>query len=192
MTALPLKWGTSPVPWVAAWSPEASREAVYVRTETIGGNRLRFMCDGIDTPGEGRPVFKIMHLERSRHVVAHRLCQICCEPLPASSICMNQGEREGFHPLINDGLPMCEPCASLSIRHCPGLKRAAAAGRLHVFRASDWDLAPVILGPVPEAKGGCRRVNELLAKERGPVFGYVKLVLRRFSTISPDAIAEAA
>lgn len=187
-----LRWGAVAVPWTAAWTSEASRDHCYVRTERLDGRALRFFCDGIDSPGTGKPMFATLHNERSREVVHRRLCQICRHPLPAGPVCMNQGEREGIFPLINDGLPMCKPCAALAIVQCPGLHRAAAAGKLRIWQAWEWDHAPVVLVPRPETQGGNPRVNALLAKERGPVFSGIKLVLRRFNQVSAETVREAA
>lgn len=182
MTAF-LRWGAVAVPWTAAWSSEVSREACYVRTERLDGKPLRFLCDGIESPGVGKPIFATLHNERSRTVVHDRLCQICRKPLSDGGVCMNQGERDGFYPLINDGLPMCDPCAALALEQCPGLQRAHGVGQLRIYRAKGWLHAPVLLGPKPEAEGGNPKVNALLAVERGPVFAGIKLVLTRFSTV---------
>lgn len=186
-----LRWGAVSVPWTAAWSSEQSRESCYIRTEELDGRPIRFLCDGIETPGVGKPAFAILHNERSRDVVRRRICQICRKRLPDGGICMNQGERDGMFPLINDGLPMCEPCAALALRQCPGLTRAAAAGRLRIYRARDWLHAPVMLGPKPESAGGNPRVNALLAAERGPVFSVIKLVLTRFASAPIQELANA-
>ena len=159
--------------------------------ERLDGVALRFLCDGIDTPGVGKPLFAILHNERSRDVLRRRVCQICQDPL-RSAICMNQGERDGIFPLINDGLPMCDDCAGLALAQCPGLRRAADAGRLRLYRTDGWRFAPMRLGMVPESRGGNPRLNRLLAAERGPVFSGVKLLLTRFRQIDPATLAAVA
>ena len=184
-----LRWGAVTVPWTAAWTSEQSRESCYIRTERLDGRPLRFLCDGIDTPGAGKPMFAILHNERSREVVRRRLCQICRRDLVGGGICMNQGEREGIYPLINDGMPMCDPCAAMAVAQCPGLQRALSANRLKVYRARDWLHAPVLIGALPESQGGNPYVNALLAKERGPVFSGIKLALTRFSSVNPAMLS---
>ena len=178
-----LRWDNVVVPWTAAWSSEEARDHCYIRTEKLDGRPLRFLCDGIDSPGVGKPMFKVLHNERCRAVLRERICQICCTPLPDDAICMNQGELEGMYPLINDGLPMCSPCAALALAQCPGLQRLEASGRLHIWKASKWLHAPILIGPTPEAQGGNPHVNALLARERGPVFSGIKLALTRFHTL---------
>ncbi len=178
-----LRWGDVVVPWTAAWSSEAPRDRSFIRTERIGGMSLRFLCDGIDTPGVGKPMFKVLHNERCRDVIRRRVCQICRGPLGGDRVAMNMGEREGLYPLINDGLPMCRGCAELALAQCPGLQKAAQTGWLRMWHAIDWIFAPVVLGPVPPENGGNPHVNALLAKECEPVFSGVKLVLTRFRSL---------
>lgn len=183
-----LRWGDVVVPWTAAWSSEATRDRCFIRTERIGRREMRFLCDGIDSPGVGKPLFAILHNERCRDVIRRRVCQICRTHMPGEVVCMNHGETEGMMPLINDGLPMCMPCAALALAQCPGLRRAAAADRLRIWVAQDWMPAPVLLGLVPVERGGNPHVNALLAKERGPVFSGIKLVLTRFRQCLPAEI----
>jgi hypothetical protein len=187
-----LHWGAVVVPWSASWSSESDRSAVFIRTERIGRHSLRFICDGPNTPGQGRPMFKTLHNERCRDLIRRRLCQICRAALPAEAICMNQGEREGIYPLINDGLPMCRPCAVLALEQCPGLRRASEAGELRIWRAAAWEYAPVLIGMADPANGGNPALNALLAKERGSVFSGVKLVLTRFGGISASVLVATA
>lgn len=186
-----LRWGNVVVPWTAAWSSEASRDRNFIRTEKLDGRGLRFLCEGIDSPGVGKPLFKVLHNDRCRTVLKLRICQICRRPLPDDVICMNQGELEGMYPLINDGLPMCSSCAALALAQCPGLQRAEAAGRLRIWRVSTWLHAPVLIGPKSEEQGGNPHVNALLARERGPVFSGIKLVLTRFRRMSASDLPEA-
>jgi hypothetical protein len=187
-----LRWGAVVVPWTAAWTSEASRDRAFIRTERFEGIPLRFLCEGVDTLGVGKPLFKMLHNDRCRDVLHRRVCQICRTPLPAAPICVNQGEREGIYPLINDGLPMCAPCAALALAQCPGLQAAEAAGRLRIWEASAWRHAPVLRATVPRARGGNPHVNDLLLREFGPVFSGMKLVLTKFRQIqSVDLISEA-
>lgn len=189
-----LWWGSTAVPWSAGWTGEyEDRDSVCIRTEHLEGKRLRFLCDGVDRPGLGRPRFKTLHNERCRDLIRTRSCQICRRHYPpgAKVICMNQGERDWLYPLINDGLPMCDDCAALALRQCPGLQRAMAAGLLKVYRAWTWAFAPVLIGKADPATGGNPKVNALLDRERGPVFSGIKLLLTGFQAIDPGALLGA-
>lgn len=184
-----LHWGAVVVPWSAAWSTEVGTDASFIRTERLDGIDVRFLCDGVEAPGVGKPLFKTLHNARSRDLIRNRLCQLCKTHLPGGGICMNQGENHGLYPLINDGLPMCDPCAVLALAQCPGLQRAAAGGKLRLWRASHWLHAPVLLGVVPEERGGNPIINALLERERGRVFSGIKLVLTRFRSVDPKELA---
>jgi len=185
-----VRFGNFVVPWTAKWTSEDDTHRSVVRTVKLDGHAMRFICEGINTPGVGKPLFKILHNDRCRSVLRDRVCQICRARLPKDPICINQGETDGIYPLINDGLPMCVPCAALSLAQCPGLQRAETVGRLRLWRASAWLHAPILLKPVPHERGGNPHLNALLAMERGPVFSGVKLLLTRFRAISADELRD--
>lgn len=188
MTTGLVMWGRAPVPYTAPWTGEMDNRKPFVRYEHWRGKRIRMLCEGVNTPGVGKPMFSSLHNDRCREVVKQRLCQICRLRQQGPMYCMNSGELDHFAPLINDGLPMCAEHAALSLQHCPALQQREAAGTLRIYRTMTWDVAPIILGIVPEAKGGHPEVNRLVGEgnARGEMtFGGIKLVLRTYELVTP-------
>ncbi|WP_049575975.1 hypothetical protein [Streptomyces sp. SBT349] len=85
----------------------------------------------IEAPGEGRPNYRALHSYRQRHVMFHRLCQVCggpasrtaegwlflVQPPPPAERLANWSEGA-----LSTKPPVCEPCATLALRYCPHLK----------------------------------------------------------------------
>lgn len=179
-----LRWGDVPVPYTAIWSDEVAHRRPFVRRERWGGQELDMLCEGVDAP-TGKPVFKILHADRTREVVRHGLCQMCLSPLPSRVVTVNQDQRDRERPLISDGLPMCPACAAAAFRVCPGMQRQHVSGDLRVWASprGAWLLAPVLLGLTPVSQGGDPIINALLMRARRLVFTGPKLVLTSFEPI---------
>ena len=178
MALRPIRWGHVPVPITAMWTGELEARCPRVRRETWGGHRLAMLSEGVDAPGLGKPLFKMLHADRCRAVLRSGLCQMCCEPLPRHVVTMNQGQADTGRPLISDGLPMCPACGLDAYHACPGLQRQAREGKLRIWWSprGAWVCAPVILGAVSPEHGGDERINALLARV-GQVWTGPKLVL---------------
>jgi len=87
--------------------------------------------------GHGRPMFGKIHSLRQRRVMSRLLCQICAEPADRND--------QGVLWLLNDthedwpnwpeGMgctepPVCLPCARVSVRACPSLRKGWVAVRV--------------------------------------------------------------
>ncbi|MBU8540238.1 hypothetical protein [Falsiroseomonas tokyonensis] len=181
----PQRYGALPVPVTAAWSVEQDeREPRVVRWRCGARGELRFTSDGVNRPGEGKPLFTILHADRCRAVIERGLCQMCVRPLPHCRICMTSGATLQGLPLVSDGLPMCPACAMTAYRACIGLQRNEAAGRLRIYavEADGWVLSPKVLGIV-SGPGADERVNALIRKH-GKLYAGPDLQLRRFRRLA--------
>lgn len=189
----PLRWGNVPVPYTAIWSGELERRQPHVRWETWNGKRMGMLCDGVDDP-TGKPVFKILHGERTRRVVREELCQMCVRPMPRDLVGFNSGECLGIRPLLRDGLPMCPGCALAAFEACPGLRRQADGRTLRVYavRRGAWEYAPVINGYALPEDGGSAEVNELAATTPGGLWSGPDLLLTEWKRISVMDLRVAA
>lgn len=176
---VPARWGAVPVPVTAMWTGEAEARRPSVVMETWAGRAFVMLSEGVDAIGSGKPMFTMLHADRARRVIRERRCQMCCQPLPARVITMNQGQMDGVRPLISDGLPMCPHCALDAFHACPGLQRQARSGALRIWLSpvGAWDFAPVLLGQVPPERGGDERVNALIRRYEQQVWTGPKLVL---------------
>ena len=184
----PIRWGSVTVPYTAMWTGDsAARKPLPVRETLRGLQPLLFLSEGVNAPGEGKPMFKMLHQDRCREVIRLRLCQMTLRPLHAWVICMNQGQRDPLGPVISDGLPMNPDGARTAFEQCPGLQAQAAAGSLRIWRVPllAWKLAPVILGHRDPPEGD-ERVNAILQHMR--LYAGPRLVLdgNRARRITPD------
>lgn len=189
MTLAPIVWHGVRVPWTAMWSSEQKWRAPRTVRQRWNGRTLTMLSEGVDTPGVGKPLFKMLHADRCRHVIVDSLCQMCVQPLESLVVCVNQGQTDRFRPLINDGLPMHPDCAREAFAACPGMQRHAAAGVLRAWEApkGGWIEAPVLLGTAPESAGGDARVNHLIRTSMVDIFTGPKLVLTSCAPFSLEA-----
>lgn len=179
--AFPFTYGSSPVPYTAAWTGEqASRSPTAVRWRCGHHGTLRFVSDGPNRPGDGKPLFTVLHADRCREVLERRLCQMCVKPLPRTFICVTSGTTLQGLPLVVDGLPMCPGCAVAAFEACPGLQRNESAGRLRIFALDHggFSFAPKVLG-FAEGPGSDERTNALIRKH-GKIYSGPDLVLHAF------------
>ena len=58
------------VPYTAMWTGEsAARKPLPVRETLRGLQPLLFLSEGVNAPGEGKPMFKMLHQDRCREVI---------------------------------------------------------------------------------------------------------------------------
>lgn len=193
MIRAPIKWGNVTVPYTAMWTDELERRKPRIVMERWHGHRIAMLGEGVSIQ-EGKPVFKMLHADRCREVIRRGLCQMCLKPLPSNVVTVNQCQHDALRPLINDGLPMCPPCAMEALDACPGMQRQQADGtlRMWISPCRAWLLAPVILRVVSEDRGGDERLNRLLRFARQPVFTGPKLVLTSFRRFTLGDFMESA
>lgn len=180
----PFTFGDAPVPYTAAWSEEQENRAPRVVRWGPASLRRPYVSDGVNRPGAGKPVFKVLHADRCREVIGGDLCQMCVKPLCKTRICMTSGTTLKARPLVVDGLPMHHACAFAAYQACPGLRRSEAEGRLRIFAIPEdgYDLAPKVLG-ITSGPGSDERVNALL-RQHGRLYSGPDLVLRVFRWMS--------
>lgn len=182
----PLSWGSVRVPYTTLWTEERDNRQPQLRYERWAGKRLAMLCDGINKPGAGKPVFGALHGTRTRLVVRDRLCQMCLRPIPATAVGFNQGQVLRGRPLLRDGLPMHPACAMEAVRACPGMARQEEAGTLRIWRCQRdaWDFAPVLNRFRLPAHGGNTAINALLLDSREPVYSGPDILLATWARLS--------
>jgi hypothetical protein len=151
--ARPLEFKGMPVPYVAAWSHEASTDvaAPYLisRTNVFTGRvQVRYLDErpedrderGMlwhrvsENPGSGEPLFAQLHTTRQRRVMQAGRCQVCAGP---ANVWMTSESLWHEHlatfgagaPFQSFDPPVCLACAQRAQKFCP------AMGRGHVFLA---------------------------------------------------------
>ncbi|MCG8916905.1 hypothetical protein L6E12_14005 [Actinokineospora sp. PR83] len=127
-------------PYVTQWSSEEAAPfqmialpgGIGYADETLGDRDSRGIL-WTRTPsrhGEGKPVFGLVHGPRQRRAMRRLLCQVCAGPADRSTdgvLWILQDQREDWPGWPNRmGItepPICLPCAELSTRLCPALRR---------------------------------------------------------------------
>lgn len=116
------------VPWSVAWSGEQS---FRLQPSTLFPGMTE--VSQVDRPGEGRPLFAAVHVDRQRRGMAEHLCHICGQPTPPADrwifpmasggmVTMADGEqRYGGHVP-----PVHLACARRAQRQCPHLSKTLA------------------------------------------------------------------
>jgi hypothetical protein len=86
--------------------------------------------------GVGRPLFKQTHSLRQREVMRRLLCQVCAQPADRDDrgvlwlLGDHRGDWRGWpEGMGNAHPPLCLPCAHVSVRACPYLRRGHVAVR---------------------------------------------------------------
>lgn len=151
-----------PVPYITQWSSE---EPAPVRPVQRHG-RLAFADErrmdrdsaGVlwrripSTPGRGKPVFGAVHAIRQRTAMAALRCQVCAGPADRNRhgtlwLVGEDAEEPGSWPQGMETMhpPVCLPCAALSLRACPHLRRPHAA--LRVRRCTPAGVYGALYGP---------------------------------------------
>jgi hypothetical protein len=125
----PLQYGSTAVPWNAAWSGELRYE---VRPCRWVGGKLALWSPHL--PGEGKPVFAKPHMVRQRRSIAEMRCTVCGEKTPPTDRWWFKLGRiqEGY--FMTTEAPVHRACADLALTICPHL------------RGRDEDLEPMPSG----------------------------------------------
>lgn len=160
------------VPYMAMWSEEEELPLKVVERPGRGiglademmGDRDRYGVLWLrvtSRPGVGRPRFGVMHSSRQRRAMLRMLCQVCGQPADSDDdgtlwLLPNYHEDRPGWP---DGFvfaepPICLPCARLSVRVCPALRRDRIVVRAD--SAPLWGVKGMVYrggnpGPVPVA-----------------------------------------
>jgi hypothetical protein len=148
--AYPRTWGSHeiPVPYVTAWTGEpVLGMGMSVRPDRSGlcfedeqpsdrDHRGVLWARLRNAPGEGTPKFPVMHSARQRRVMENLLCQVCGRPSSRTSrgwlFLLPHEPAEGDRTIKP---PVCEPCATLAVHHCPRLTNPVA---VRVHRPRVW------------------------------------------------------
>jgi hypothetical protein len=90
----------------------------------------------VSKPHDGRPEFGNVHSLRQRRAMRRLLCQVCggaADQIEDGVLWLLPDYREDWEGwpegMGNGEPPICLPCASISLRLCPKLRRGAAAVR---------------------------------------------------------------
>lgn len=140
-----IRWGNLPVPFVAAWSSET---AIRIARDPLYNNQPAIYRDG--GRGLGTPLFGKMAEDRTRFVLARRVCQVCAEPLrgPGYVIDTIVG-ASGQKPIYTEPLS-CLRCFRVAVALCPGIQRTKQRPRGHLIECSAYE---VIASYVGKAEG---------------------------------------
>lgn len=179
----PVKYGDATVPYTALWSAELERRQPAIIRERWGNEYKDVLTEGI-TAFEGKPIFSMLHVDRSREVIRENLCQMCVGPLPKLVYAVGQGREYKGMPLLTDGLPMCLNCALEALNACPGMHKQIAAGRPPLFFScarGAWVCVPLLVGSDSEYEN----VNHVVRAHRGEVTGGFGLALTSWKRIVP-------
>lgn len=132
-------YGGVPVPWTSSWTAE----------ETFHLARCRWagmlaICQA-EAQGQGKPKFGKPHSQRQRQAIAAGLCDLCAKPLKLKtkvSLSHARVRLDGAEgPCVMQVEPLlCRPCAILSMRHCPSLKRDIRDGSLQVRQVGQYQV----------------------------------------------------
>ncbi|SDD93635.1 hypothetical protein [Actinokineospora iranica] len=141
----------SVVPYIATWSEEHWDEHPRV-VERPDGSGIAYpdeiLADrdqrgvlwdrATSRPGHGKPQFARIHPLRQRRAMRKLLCQTCGNP--ADNTChgvlwvlRDTGQPLTEHLLVSEP-PICLPCARLSAKLCPALRKGHILLRAESFR----------------------------------------------------------
>ena len=136
------------MPYITAWSEEQPvptriverpRSGIAYADETLGerdenGVLWRRMPS---CPGRGRPQFGQVHSLRQRRAMRKLLCSICAGPADSTDQGMLWLVRDYRHDwpqwpehMAATEPPVCLPCARISLRACPALRKGSVAIRV--------------------------------------------------------------
>jgi hypothetical protein len=139
------------VPYIAAWSGEENLPTQIIGRGLSGigfADETLLDRDGRNvlwtrTPsraGQGRPEFGQVHALRQRRAMRRLLCQVCAKPADRNELgvlWLLRDYRDDWpgwpENMANTYPPVCLPCARLSTRVCPSLRRGYVAVRARRF-----------------------------------------------------------
>jgi hypothetical protein len=148
---LPTSGRGAVVPYIAAWSGEEDLPTQIIGRGLSGiGFADETLLDRDDRdvlwtrtpsrPGHGRPEFGQVHPLRQRRAMRRLLCQVCAQPADRDELgvlWLLRDYREDWpgwpENMGNTYPPVCLPCARLSTRVCPSLRRGYVAVRARRF-----------------------------------------------------------
>jgi len=154
--ARPLYYRGRPVPWITKWSGEhlpvgSMRLLVHVsgrlgyedehHAERDSRGVLWFR-DG-NAPGEGQPLWSLVHTGRQRRAMRLLRCQICDTPLDRQRTPWLFSDIEWPHlarrPWTNTP-PTCENCWPTAEQQCPHLRRHQPVVRCYVIACAPFGI----------------------------------------------------
>lgn len=139
------------MPYTTAWSEETEQPGDLV---VVPGRGIAYvdemLCDRDSRgvlwrrvpfrPGMGRPLFGKVHALRQRRAMERLLCQVCGGPANRTDegvLWLLRDFRDDWpgwpRGMGNIEPPVCLPCARLSMRACPALRRGVAAVRVREY-----------------------------------------------------------
>lgn len=147
MTARPLHFGNTPVPYTVSWSGE---EKFFIAP--CPHAKLLAISQDV-APGVGRPRFGKPHSQRQRETIARELCDICGRPLRNRTKVSLSHARLMNHGAAGPAILQVEPllhreCAALSMKYCPSLRRDIAAGTLRIRQVNRFRVQFAIMSPI--------------------------------------------
>lgn len=94
------------------------------------------ICQSV-SPGIGKPHFGKPHMIRQRQAVVEDLCDLCARPLRNRTKVSLSHARSRSHAAQPMDVLQVEPllhreCATISLRHCPSLRRDVASGSVEI------------------------------------------------------------
>jgi len=136
------------VPYIVEWSGEQAlrapvivgRSGISYADETLNDRDRQgvLWARWVYRPGFGRPRFGEDHPLRQRRAMHKLLCQVCGKPAGRTDdgvLWLLRDHRDDWPDwpigMANTYPPVCLPCARLSVRMCPALRKGYAAVRGH-------------------------------------------------------------
>ncbi|MFE7456443.1 hypothetical protein [Streptomyces sp. NPDC057554] len=110
------------------------------------------------SPGQGRALYREMHVRRQYECMTNLLCQICGEPASENTdgvLFLDWRHRKSPATWPERSLtkmpPLCEPCAVRSIAECPHLANEPTCAAIRTPDPRAWGVSGSLYRPV---KGG--------------------------------------
>jgi hypothetical protein len=136
------------VPYIVKWSDEsgasakvvAGKSGIAYADETLNDRDQQgvLWTRWVHRPGSGRPRFGDDHPMRQRRAMRKLLCMVCGKPADQTdkgALWLLRDHREDWpdwpNSMANAYPPVCLPCAQLSIRICPALRKGYVVVRGH-------------------------------------------------------------
>ena len=155
-----LIYGGVPVPYTVSWSSE--QDSFYVAPCEFSGGRMA-ICEA-SSIGVGKPRFGKPHSQRQREAIALGLCDLCGMPLTMRTKVSLSHARVRMNGAEGPAILQVEPllhkeCASISMEHCPSLKRDIAEGTLMIRQVSRFRVQFAVMDEVyvEQLTGECRK-----------------------------------
>ena len=160
---------TLTVPYITTWSTEQdlpatvinhSRAGIAYADETLSDrDENGILWTRIASrPGHGRPQFGKVHSLRQRRAVRKLLCQVCGNPADRThngTLWLLQDHRDDWphwpENMAATEPPICLPCAHISRRACPALRRSHISVRVgHSTLSGIYGILYQTADPLPQ------------------------------------------